>query len=102
MNRIIPSKWNTETISVEVSKYVKLQDFIKGSQGCYLYILKHKEFRCLLNNLELKPVKWNEEAIIKEISKYSTLKEFRENSLTCYHIILRKNLKHLLLYNQCS
>ena len=40
-------------ISNEISKYNKLCDFYKKSQGCYIYVKRHK-LDYMLNNLKRK------------------------------------------------
>src|ERR1035437_5972221 len=46
------NKWNVETVTNTVNKYVTLKDFREKEENCYNYILNHDELRPLLECLE--------------------------------------------------
>lgn len=51
-------KWTDEKIDDEISRYEYLNDFIKNSQHCYLYLMKNN-LKYKLNKLKRKNISWS-------------------------------------------
>jgi hypothetical protein len=95
------NKWNVETVTNTVNKYVTLKDFREKEENCYNYILNHDELRPLLECLEKTKVSnsfWaDDKNIINVVEKYTILRDFKENESACYsYIIKHPEKKHLI------
>jgi len=90
-------KWDVDKCKEEISKYTILSDFITKSQGCYLFILKHKLNYLYSHLISRKKSYWSDiENIKMEISRFKKLNDFIRNSNRCYSYIIENKLHHLL------
>jgi len=61
-------EWDNEKIDNEISKYEYLNDFIKQSNPCYLYVIRHN-LKYKLDKLKRKNIVWTIDGIKKVIKK---------------------------------
>ncbi len=90
-------KWDEDKCKEEVSKYTNLRDFIDKSQGCYLFMVKHKLNYLYSHLSNRKKSHWSDIGNIKmEILKFKKLNDFIRNSNRCYSYIIANKLHYLL------
>ena len=77
------NKWSEEALSSEALKYIRRQDFCRGSRNAYFAaIARGTQFMDLIcsHMTESKTKAWTDEELHEEALKYSTRGEFQKNS----------------------